>query len=230
MGTLNPPSDGDDIAKVTPRRRREGHLAVVPTVRDPLPAETSVWDTDEPVEPPLRRSRRRQLLGALMAGWRSARSLLTFRPLSVVGVGTVLACVAAISALAVGIGSGPAGRAHRTLASSLVPHGASSAKVSDPAAHPAHRPSHHQPSRRVRYPVRHRQTSVNGRRSAPKRGSARASNRTQGTPTTTATQAPSTPVSSTASTSSTAGSSSDTSQSSRRAGPSGSGAVFGPGY
>jgi hypothetical protein len=54
MGTLNPPSDNDDVAKVTPLRRRDAHLFAVPTVRDPLPAETSVWDTDEPGEPRLR--------------------------------------------------------------------------------------------------------------------------------------------------------------------------------
>jgi hypothetical protein len=61
MGTLNPPSDGDDVAKVTPLRRREPRLVAVPPVRDPLPAESSVWDTGDPGEPPLRRSRRRQL-------------------------------------------------------------------------------------------------------------------------------------------------------------------------
>lgn len=37
---MNPPSDGDDIAAVTPLRRREARLVAVPTVRDPLPAET----------------------------------------------------------------------------------------------------------------------------------------------------------------------------------------------
>jgi hypothetical protein len=36
---MNPPSDGDDVAKVTPLRRREPHLVGLPKLRDPLPAD-----------------------------------------------------------------------------------------------------------------------------------------------------------------------------------------------
>ena len=227
---MNPPSDGDDVAKVTPLRRRDPRLVAVPPVRDPLPAESSVWDTGDPGEPPLRRSRRRQLSGVLTIGWGSVRSLLTIRRLSLVSAGLVLGCVA-VTAIALSTGSGPVTRPHRTGASSLEPHGSLSAKVSIQAAHPAQHPARHQARHRVRHVIR--RTSVDAPRATPRRSSAHTSNATQAappTPTTTAPAVPSTPVSPSAGAPSTVVSSSNTSQSSRATGPTGSGAAFGPGY
>jgi len=103
---MNPPSDGDDIAAVTPLRRREAHLVAVPTVRDPLPAEPSVWDTGEPGEPPLRRSRQRRIRGALTIGWRIFCSRLAMprsRPAAIATI--VLACATAATAVVVNSGS-----------------------------------------------------------------------------------------------------------------------------
>ena len=232
MGTVNPPSDGDDVAKVTPLRRRDPHLVVLPTVRDPLPAESSVWDTDDPGEPPLRRARGRHLRRILTIVWRSVRSLLSIRPLSVAGAGLVLACVA-VTAIALGTGSGPVTRPPGTVASSLEPHGSPSSTVSAQAVDPARHPARHQARDRVQDVIRHRRASVKRPRATPRHSSAHASNATQSAPptlTTTAPAAPSTPVSASAGGPSTVVSSSNTSQSIRPAGPTGSGAAFGPGY
>jgi hypothetical protein len=240
-GTLNPPSDGDDIAKVTPLRRGNPHLAAVPRVRDPLPAETSVWDTDEPGDPPLRRSRRQRVRGALTIGWTSVRSQLTIRPLSAAPPAVLLACIAAVTAVALGTGSGRVTKAHRTVASSPVPHGSSSAKVPAPAAHPAHRPTRKETRHRAQPAIRHRaqpairrqRTRADARRATTGQGSARTSNATPpaaSTPTTTVARPPSTPISVSDGASSTTVSSDNTSKPSRPAGPTGSGAAFGPGY
>ena len=60
-GTLNPPGDGDNIAKVAPLRRREPHLVGLPRIRDPLPAESAPFDAElEPADVQLRRSRKRR--------------------------------------------------------------------------------------------------------------------------------------------------------------------------
>lgn len=241
MGTLNPPSDGDDIAKVTPLRRGNPHLAAVPTVRGPLPAETSVWDTDEPGDPPLRRSRRQRVRGALTFGWTSIRSQLKIRPLSAAGAAVLIVCIAAVTAVVLGTGSGPVTKAHRTVASSLVPHGSSTAKMSAPPVHPAHRPTRQETRHRAQPAIRHRarrairrqRTRVDARRPTTGQGSARTSNATPpaaSTPTTTVAAPPSTPISVSDGASSTAVSSDNASKSSRPAGPTGSGAAFGPGY
>lgn len=248
MGTLNPPSDGDDIATVTPLRRREPQLIAVPTVRDPLPAENSVWDTDELGTPTLRRSRKREIRGALAIGlgwvpgilaiglgW--ARGLLGIRPRSLVGAGVGLACVAALTIVAVGTSSGPVKRPVRTLASSGPPHTSSTAQRSA-AAHSTRRLNQHPARhsvRRANRPVRSRAARIltDARRAAPTRRptTTSVSSATQSVPSTTATQAPPTPAStSTAGASSTAAPRASTSAVSRPTGPTGSGAAFGPGY
>lgn len=231
MGTLNPPSDGDDIAEVTPLRRREAHLIAVPTVRDPLPAESSVWDTGEPGEPPLRRSRLRRIRGALTIGWRIFRSRLAMprsRPAAITTI--VLACAAAATAVALNAGSRAVTAPRRSTLSSLAPRTSSNAKLSPRAAHPASRPTRHAARHRVQHTVPRRRTSFDRLRNAGERGSAHTLTTTHAAPPiTTATPAPSTPVSNSG-TSSTVAPSSSTSGSSRPAGPSGSGAAFGPGY
>jgi len=231
MGTLNPPSDGDDVAEVTPLRRREPQLVAVPTVRDPLPAENSVWDTDDHGAPSLRRSRTREILGALAVGWGFARSLLTIRPRAMAGAGAGLACVAAVTAIALGAVSGPGERPHRALASSSTPllHKASPAKVSAPAVNPTHRLTRH----RARQPVRHANRPGRTRASARQAAVTRRHTTTPASsaPSTTATQTPPAPAStSSAAASPTVAPTASTSQATRPAGPSGSGAAFGPGY
>jgi hypothetical protein len=234
MGTLNPPSDSDDIAKVTPLRRRDPHLAVVPPVRDALPAESSVWDTGELGEPRLRRSRLRQIRSALTIGWSTFRSkLATPRPRPAASGGIVLACVAAVTAVALVSGSGPVTRPHRTMASSLARHASSSVTVSRPAAHPVLRPTRHQAQHRVGHAAPPRRTRDDTRRGAGKYRSANTSGQAQAVPiaptTTTETPPSSTSASTSSGPASTAGASSDTTQSGRP-GPTGSGAAFGPGY
>lgn len=230
---MNPPSDGDDIAAVTPLRRREARLVAVPTVRDPLPAETSVWDTGEPGEPPLRRSRHRRVQGALTIGWRIFRSRLAMprsRPAAITTI--VLACAAAATAVALNAGSRAVTAPRRSTLSSLVPRTSSNAKLSPQAAHPASRQARHAARHRVQHTVPRRRTSFDGLRSARERSSAHTSTTTHAaaaTPTTTATPAPSTPVSNSGA-SSTVAPSGGTSGPSRPAGPTGSGAAFGPGY
>ncbi len=231
MGTLNPPSDGDDVAEVTPLRRREPQLVAVPTVRDPLPAENSVWDTDELGEPQLRRSRRREISGALAVGLGFVRSLLTIRPRAMAGAGAGLACVAAVTAIALGAVSGSAGRPHRTLASSSTAllHKASTAKISVPAAVSAPRLTRHRARQRIRRSNRHGRIRATARRPAVTRR--HTTTPAPSAPSATATQAPPAPAStSTGAASSTAAPTSSTSQATHPAGPSGSAAAFGPGY
>jgi len=235
---MNPPSDGDDIAAVTPLRRREAHLVAVPTVRDPLPAETSVWDTGEPGEPPLRRSRQRRIRGALTIGWRIFRSRLAMprsRPAAITTI--VLACATAATAVVVNSGSRAVTTPRRSALSSLAPRTSSNAKLSPRAAHPASRQTRHIARHRVQHTVPRRRTSVARLRSAREHSSAHTSSEytsttthaAPATSTTTATPAPSTPVSNSGA-SSTVAPSGGTSGSSRPAGPTGSGAAFGPGY
>lgn len=231
MGTLNPPSDGDDVAEVTPLRRREPQLVAVPRVRDPLPAENSVWDTDDHGAQSLRRSRIREILGALVVGWGFVRSRLTIRPRAVAGAGAGLACVAAVTAIGLGAVSGPAERPHRTVASpSTHPlQEASAAKFSAPAVNPRHHSTRHRARQPVRHIKRSGRTRAGDRRAVVTRRNS--TSPASSVPSTIATQTPPAP----ASTSSTAASatvapSASTSQPIRPAGPSGSGAAFGPGY
>lgn len=245
---MNPPSDGDDVAAVTPLRRREAHLVAVPTVRDPLPAETSVWDTGEPGEPPLRRSRQRRIRGALTIGWRIFRSrpaMARSRPAAIATI--MLACAAAATAVALNAGSRAVTGPRRPALSSLVPGTSSSAKLSARAAHPASRQTRHIAHHRVQHTIQRRRTSVTRLRAPREHSSSHPSSTAQTAPptptttatpapstpssaTTTATPAPSTPVSNSGGASSTVAPSGSTSGSSRPAGPSGSGAAFGPGY
>lgn len=235
MGTLNPPSDGDDFAEVTPLRRRDPHLAALPTVRDPLPAEASVWETDLPDDPPLRRSRTRQMRGALAIGWRAFRSRLPMPRTRPVAISTVLlACVAAAAAAALTAGSGAVTGRHRTALSSLAPRASSTAKVSAPAAHSARRPIRHKARHQDQHAIRRRRPSlqVRARRGRSFAHGSSVAQAAPWTPTTTATAtttpAPSTPVVNSGGAASPARAAS-TSQSSRP-GPTGSGAAFGPGY
>ncbi|MHB8695204.1 MAG: hypothetical protein ACYDHH_28570 [Solirubrobacteraceae bacterium] len=231
MGTLNPPSDGDNFAEVTPLRRREPQLVAVPTVRDPLPAENSVWDTDDHGAPSLRRSRTREILGALAVVWGFLRSPLTIRPRAMAGAGAGLACIAVVTAIALGAVSGPAERPHRTLASSSTPllHRASTIKVFAPAVQPAHRLTRHRARQPARHTNRPRRTHASARRAVVTRR--HTTTPAASAPSRTATQTPPAPAStSSAAASSTVAPTAGTSQATRPAGPSGSGAAFGPGY
>jgi hypothetical protein len=66
---LDPPSDGEEFSRVVPRRRRrQGHLTVLPPVRDPLPHESAAFDPElEPGEVILK-PRLRRRLAARIAG------------------------------------------------------------------------------------------------------------------------------------------------------------------
>jgi hypothetical protein len=230
MGTLNPPDDGDEIAQVTPLGRRDPHLVAVPTVRDPLPAETSVWDTGELGEPPLRRSRGQRLKGLLTTSWsafRSRAALLGSRPVLIVGL--VVACVTVVAAIAFGSRSGSIGRGPQTALSSLSPHASSGAKLSGPTAdHPAHHATQGKARRHIRA------TSRRGAKRASTRRVGRGDN-SKRTPAIAKTAIVQTSIPPTAlrtanNSSSTALTSSEPSEPSHPAGPTGSGAAFGPGY
>src|SRR5450755_1580760 len=235
MGTLNPPNDNDDVAKVTPLRRRDAHLFAVPTVRDPLPAETSVWDTDEPGEPRLRRTNRRRVRSALTIGWRAVRERVRVPPRVALGAGVALACLAAVTAFALGFASKPVTRPHRTVASSLVPDASSSGNLSSAAASSVHRlapstrrASVHRASHRTGGTIPHRQTRVGSRGAARKKSAAHRPNAAQIDQSTapTVTPAPSTPVSTPTSSTSTVNptsNASNASDASRAAGPTGTG-------
>jgi len=257
MGTLNPPSDKDDVAKVTPLRRRDAHLVAVPTVRDPLPAETSVWDTDEPGEPRLRRTNRRRVRSALTIGWRAVRARVRVPPRVVLGAGVALACLAAVAVFALGFASKSVTRTHRTVASSLVTDSSSSGNLPTPAASSAHRapqsthrPTGHRTSGRAAT-IQHRLTRVASRRvvgnkttahrpthAVRKKSTVHHPNTAKSVQSTAMTSppAPSTPVTtptSSPSTSTTAAATSGPSNAtvaSPPTGPSGAGAAFGPGY
>ena len=243
MGTLNPPSDNDDVAEVTPLRRRDARLVAVPTVRDPLPAENSVWDTDEPGEPRLRRTNRRRVRSALTLGWRAVRDRVRVPPRVGLGAGIGLACFAAVIAFTQGFTSQPISRPHPTVASSLVPDSSSSGKLSTAAASSTHRvagsplrATGHRASHRSGRIILHRRTRVAPREAARKKSGAQRPIAAQSTRSTAAklTTAPSTPVTSpTYSTTTTAAATSATSNAtsaSRPKGPTGTGAAFGPGY
>jgi len=240
---LNPPSDNDDVAKVTPLRRRDARLVAVPTVRDPLPAENSVWDTDEPGEPRLRRTNRRRVRSALTLGWRAVRDRVRVPPRVGLGAVMALACFAAAIAFAPGFTSQPITRPHPTVASSLVPDSSSSGDLSTAAVSSTHRvagstlrATGHRTSHRSGRTILHRLTRVASRGAMRKKGAAHrpiAARSIQSTAAT-LTTAPSTPVTTpTHSTSTTAAATSGTTNAtsaSRPKGPTGTGAAFGPGY
>jgi hypothetical protein len=237
---LNPPSDNDDVAKVTPLRRRDGQLVAVRTVRDPLPAETSVWDTDEPGEPRLRPTSRRRVRSALAIGWTAVRDRVRVPPRFALGGGVALACLAALVAFALGLAGKPVTRPHHTVASTLVSDPSSSANLSSavaPSAHrlarSAHRATGYRAIHRAGGTIPHRLTRVGARAAVRKKGAAHRPDSGQSAQSTAARLTPpsSTPASTpTSSTVTPTNNTSSASDASRSAGPSGTGAAFGPGY
>jgi hypothetical protein len=232
---MNPPRDGDDVAKVTPLRRREPHLVGLPKLRDPLPAERAAFDPElEPADVQLRRTRRRQARNGLELAARRLRPRLAahrIRPALVIAVVVGCAVTAAAAALIDGAGSGT--RPHRTTASSALKASKPAPKVSlaETPRRRAHQPVRHA----VRHVVHHPTAQQSKRDKARLHPSAHASSSaapTEPTETTsTPSAAPPTPVlNSSASTQSAEASQSSSPSSKSPAGPTGSGAAFGPGY
>lgn len=228
---MNPPSDGDDIARVTPLRRRDPHLVAVPVVRDPLPAETSVWDTGELGDAELRRSRRRQIRAALTSGSEALRSRTAIvRVRLALGVGGVLACVGAVTAFAVSHGSTPRSRPHRSVAAASVAHAPSIATV---LRVPAEHPDRHHVRHRGRAAGRPRRAIADAHRAAPRRWTGHSASAAKTAPaaiTTTTSPALSPPVTPVVAASPQASEASSNTREQTRSGPTGSGAAFGPGY
>jgi hypothetical protein len=233
---MNPPRDGDDVAKVTPLRRREPHLVGLPKLRDPLPAERAAFDPElEPADVQLRRTRRRQARNRLGLAARRLRPRLSVhrrRPGLVIAL--AIGCAATAGAAALIDGAGSVTHPQRTTASSTLKARKPSASKVSVAEAPARRV--HQPGRRAVHQVVHHQAAQSSTRHKPRfHPSARASTSAAATePTeTTATPAaaPPTPVvNSGASTQSAEASQSSSSSTKPPAGPTGSGAAFRPGY
>ncbi len=109
---MNPPSDEDDVAKVTPLRRREPHLVGLPRIRDPLPAESAPFDPElEPSDVQLRRSRKRRTGAALASAARRLRAQITMpRVRSVFALATAIGCAAAVAVVTAVLTLGGRGR------------------------------------------------------------------------------------------------------------------------
>jgi hypothetical protein len=174
-GTLNPPTDGDDVARVIPLRRRNGagpeHTAEPkrPTSRGPLPRESAPFDPEIEPDTVLLRRRVHRRVRARLTGLRFP---IPHRPAS--RRATLVACsLLGISAIALGaIAAASLTSHHRrieakqdltsTTSATDTPRGLSALVVDTPARrrapphrakHPAaHRRTHHRASKRV---VRH---------------------------------------------------------------------------
>lgn len=105
---MDPPTDGDDVARVVPLRRRDGDLKVVPPVRDSLPRERAAFDPEiEPGDVILKRRLRRRLIAQLGELARPPLSPRLPRPAiclpgpraAVLGAVLVLAGVAAVAVI-----------------------------------------------------------------------------------------------------------------------------------
>ena len=232
MGTLNPPGDGDDIAEVVPLRRRDGHLVAVPVVRDPLPAENSVWDTDDQDGPMLRRSWRRRFAGPIGRASRWAVGELARRPRAALSSLVVLLCLAGTTVAVLGGSHARALRPRTAKPTTLVASGSKATPAHRTPARPATvstKPKHARRVRRARQGHRHA-----GAQRSSRRARSEVHTSTPAAPVSTvrsvilSTTARSTPIP--APTVSPARAASEIRKPSRSPGPTGSGAAFGPGY
>src|SRR5690349_7121966 len=107
-GTMGPPTDGEDVARVIPLRRRASDGRPVASVRESLPREHAPFDPEiELGEIVLKRRRRRRLMARLSEvarrrapRWRLRRSRTPLADPRVVAIAAV--SVAILSAAAVG--------------------------------------------------------------------------------------------------------------------------------
>src|SRR5438105_3269745 len=109
-GTMDPPTDGEDVARVIPLRRRDRDLNAAPPVREPLPRERAAFDPElEPGDVILKRRPRRRLMARLteLARRRSptlgsarARILATGPGVAVLAASLAVAAAAAVAVIA----------------------------------------------------------------------------------------------------------------------------------
>ena len=105
---MDPPTDGEDVARVIPLRRRDRDLNAAPPVREPLPRERAAFDPElEPGDVILKRRSRRRLMARLSEvarrrttlGLPRARILATGPGVAVLAASLAVAAAAAVAVI-----------------------------------------------------------------------------------------------------------------------------------
>jgi hypothetical protein len=227
---VRPPQDDQEVAEVTPLRRREGPpLVALPPVRDPLPPE-EIWDTSPQVgRVALHHTRGRRAgkrLKVMVAGIR-ARSASVIRPVPLlIATG---ACVLMVAVAIITAGTGPSTSPQRLTASALGANHPEHGRTTRPTAASGKAGPHRSQAktgRRRAAAARKNAVTHSGHKST-RTGSSSAPTKSA-TVLTTESETPAASAYTSASATATSPGSATTSET--KSGPTGSGAAFGPGY